>query len=291
MTADLDTLLTALYVFVDDQILPVERRRPGRPKQLTDAELVCLAVAQVMLDCPSQARWLRFCYCRLGKMFPYLPKQPGYCKRINAAGPLLDKTLHALATQVSVDSDAFRFIDATPVPCGTSRPTRQRSDLAGWANYGYCASHSRWYWGLKLYLVTTAHGMPVAWCLADPKLGEREVALELLGHARDHHLLPQVVVLIGDKGFSGHGFEVQAAELNVRFIRPDRRDETRRHGNLAGIRQLIGPSTTPPRDSCRWKDTAGEPPPGSTPASPSVYSPWPPPSGTTASPARRPPGP
>ena len=172
MPADLDTLLTALYVFVDDQILPPERRRPGRPKRLTDAELVCLAVAQVMLDCPSQADWLRFCYCRLGGMFPYLPKQPGHCKRINAAGPLLDKALHALAAQVSVDSDAFRFIDAMPVPCGTSRPTRQRSDLAGRATYGYCASHSRWYWGLKLYLVTTAHGMPATWRLADPKLGD-----------------------------------------------------------------------------------------------------------------------
>ena len=37
--------------------------------------------------------------------------------------------------------------------------------------------------GLKLYLVTTPDGMPVAWCLADPKLGEREVAGELLAHA------------------------------------------------------------------------------------------------------------
>ena len=46
-------------------------------------------------------------------------------------------------------------------------------------------------------------------------------------------------MLIGDEGVSGHGFEVQAAELNVRFILPDRRDETRRHGNLASIRQLI----------------------------------------------------
>ena len=66
-----------------------------------------------------------------------------------------------------------------------SRCTAQRSDLAGLAGYGYCASHSRWYWGLTLYLLTTAEGMPVAWCPANPKLGEREVAQELLAHARD----------------------------------------------------------------------------------------------------------
>ena len=65
------------------------------------------------------------------------------------------------------------------MPCGASRETVRRSELAGWAHYGYCAAHSRWYWGLKLYLITTPDGMPVAWCLADPKLGEREVAGEL----------------------------------------------------------------------------------------------------------------
>jgi hypothetical protein len=49
--------------------------------------------------------------------------------------------------------------------------------------YGYCAAHSRWYWGLKLYLLTTPDGMPTAWCLASPKTGEREIAAELLAHA------------------------------------------------------------------------------------------------------------
>jgi hypothetical protein len=39
--------------------------------------------------------------------------------------------------------------------------------------------------GLKPYLLTAAEGMPVAWCLASLKLGEREVAQELLGHAMD----------------------------------------------------------------------------------------------------------
>jgi hypothetical protein len=79
----------------------------------------------------------------------------------------------------------LRLLDATPVPCGTSRETVRRSELAGWAGYGSCASDSRWYWGLKLYLLAAPEGMPAARCLADPKLGERDVAAGRLAHARD----------------------------------------------------------------------------------------------------------
>jgi hypothetical protein len=93
--------------------------------------------------------------------------------------------------------------------------------------------------GVKLYLVTTAHGMPITWCLANPKLGEREVAIELLGQARDQHLLPSRCVLIGDKGFAGNDFRTQATGLGITFVRPDRKNEKHRFGNLGGIRQLI----------------------------------------------------
>ncbi|MEU5417578.1 IS982 family transposase, partial [Streptomyces clavifer] len=57
--------------------------------------------------------------------------------------------------------DNHWIADSTPVPCGMSRPTVQRSNLAGWAGYGYCASHSRFFWGLRLYLVCTPTGMPI----------------------------------------------------------------------------------------------------------------------------------
>jgi Transposase DDE domain len=239
VTTDLDTLLTALYVFCDDRVIPPEPRRPGRRKKLSDAELICLAVAQVLLGYPSHHHWLRFCYGRLGHLFPYLPHQPGYHKRLIAATPLILRATQLLATQVPTATDQLRLIDATPLPCGTSRETVKRSELAGWAGYGYCASHSRFYWGLKLYLVTTLDGMPIVWCLADPKLGEREVAAELLGHAHDLTALPAGVVLIGDKGFAGRDFERDMTALGITFVRPDRRDETRRHGNLALIRQRI----------------------------------------------------
>jgi hypothetical protein len=240
VTTDLDTLLTALYVLIDDHIIESGPRRPGGPKKLSDAELVCLAVAQVLLGARSEHHWLRMCYGRLGHLFPYLPHQPGYHKRLKAAAPLICKTTACLAALCPSFTDGLRLLDATPVPCGTSRQTVRRSELAGWANYGYCAAHSRWYWGLKLYLLTTPEGMPVAWCLADPKIGEREAAAELLAHARDLGALRDQMIVLADKGLAGREMERYAADqVKVLLVRPDRKDERRRFGNLAGMRQWI----------------------------------------------------
>ena len=240
MTPDLDTLLTALYVEIDDHVIPSGRRGPGQPKRLSDAELVCLAVAQVLLGARSEHHWLRMCYARLGHLFPYLPHQPGYHKRLKAAGPLLAAAMDHLARQSPSWHDQVRLIDATPVPCGTSRETVRRSELAGWAGYGYCAAHSRWYRGLKLYLITTPDGMPVAWCLASPKLGERDVAAGLLAHAGRTGALRPGLILIGDKGFAGRDFEdLVTARYGLALVRPGRRDETPRHGSIGWIRQWI----------------------------------------------------
>ncbi|BCJ51994.1 hypothetical protein Asp14428_34690 [Actinoplanes sp. NBRC 14428] len=145
MTQDLDTLLTALYVKIDDSIRTPRWR--GRPPRLTDSELVCLAVAQVLLGARSEARWIRYARIHLHGLFPYLPQRPGYNKRLRAALPLIKKVIRNLARDSDFWFDNHWIVDSTPIPCGMSRPTVQRSDLAGWAGYGYCASHSRFFWG------------------------------------------------------------------------------------------------------------------------------------------------
>lgn len=238
MTNNLDALLTALYVEIDDHVVPARGGRGRRPV-LSDAELLTLAVAQVLLGVDGEHRWIRFAYCRLGHLFPYLPKQPGYHKRLVAAAPLLAAAITHLAKVSPSWCDDLRLVDATPVPCGTSRETVKRSDLAGLAGYGYCAAHSRFYWGLKLYLLAGADGMPIVWCLADPKTGEREVCLDLLTIAVETGRLAPGTTVLADKGLAGRDIEQQIAALGVSLLRPDRRDEHPRHGNLGGARQWI----------------------------------------------------
>jgi hypothetical protein len=82
-------------------------------------------------------------------------------------------------------------------------------------------------------------GMPVAWCLANPTSGEREVAEGLLDRAARQQVLRPGLVVLADKGLAGRAFAQVVAELEAVLVRPDRADEPVRFGNLGGVRQWI----------------------------------------------------
>jgi hypothetical protein len=239
VTTDLNTLVTALYVKIDDEL--GGRRCLGRPPKLTDSELVCLAVAQALLGFTSEARWLRAVGSRLAGMFPYLPQRPGYNKRLRSAFPLVKRAIRMLAADTDFWLDNVWIADSTPVECGRSRPTTQRSQMAGWASYGYCRSHSRWFWGLRLYLVCAPSGMPILWALANPKLDEREVLAAMLDVEPELAADRPGLLLVADKGFRARWFETDLQWRGIQLLRPSMRSEPPRPGEhlLKSVRQLI----------------------------------------------------
>lgn len=233
MPAALDTLVCGLYVCIDDFLGP-RPRRAGRPPKLTDSELICLAVAQVLLGMPNDRQFLALAKWRLGHLFPELIDQSGYNRRLRALAPQISSCINYLAFVSPSFCDRLRLLDSTPVPCGQSRETVKRSELAGSAGYGYCRSHSRWFWGFRLYLITSGDGMPIGWELAAANVGERVVAAEMLDR------VPITgSTLIADKGFAGAEFEELVSRCGATFLRPDRKNEPHRNGSLGQVRQWI----------------------------------------------------
>jgi hypothetical protein len=230
---NLDALLTALYVHLDDDVIPStnQRRSPGRPRLLTDAELLCVAVAQVLLRCDDERRWLRLAPKLIGHLFPRLPCQSEYNRHLARLTPLMFTAIGWLARATPTWHDNLRLMDGTPVPCGASRTTVERSSLGEVCGYGRDASHHRFYWGSKLMLITTADGTVTAFSLAHPKeLDERKQALHLVTHQATGpepepgaDRVPMVVVC--DKGFAGAGIEKAMAEAGHVLVRPARKDE------------------------------------------------------------------
>jgi hypothetical protein len=228
--ADLDTLASALYVRTDDLLKAAPDRVPWRPSigftpQITDAELITLAVMQALLRFTSETRWLRYAHCHLRHLFPYLPQQSGYNRRLRRLAPTLEWLIGVLARDTSLWTDDVWVADSTPVECGRSRETARRSELAGYAEYGYCASHSRFFWGLRLHLLATLHGLPVGFALTGAKADERQVLLSIF--TADDRLLSDRhgQLLIADKNYYGHQFEHELDQAGLRLLRPTRKGE------------------------------------------------------------------
>jgi hypothetical protein len=232
MHADLDTLCTVVYCTADD-LLPEPKANARR--RTTDAEIVTLCVAQAIMGIPSDRRFLRVARDRLGHLFPELPNQAAYFKRRRRLAPLLQWFLVIFAQQSPGFYDDLLLIDSTPVECARSRETVLRSALADICDYGYCASHSRYFWGVRLHAIFAADGTPRAFSLTSPKRDEREVGLELLGHCQR----AGGEILLSDKGYAGKEFTSAVSALSAAHVRPKRKDECKEGPHLAPLRQRI----------------------------------------------------
>ncbi|HUG74230.1 MAG TPA: IS982 family transposase [Acidimicrobiia bacterium] len=243
MNPDLDTLATRLYVTIDDALVDHPEWAPERPAvgiapRLSDAELLTLAVIQALLGFSSEARFIRHAHTHLRPWFPYLPNRAGYNKRLRRCGQLLHHVIAYLARQCPSFTDDVWLVDSTPVECGRSRETAKRSDLVGWATYGYCRSHSRYFWGLRLHLITTPSGLPIAYALAGAKTDERDTALDMIALAG---LDRPGQTLIADKGYRRASFETELNDAGITLIRPALKSEPDRSGHrfLRAFRQII----------------------------------------------------
>jgi hypothetical protein len=243
---NIETLATALYVKIDDLLLAEPELAPWRPDgsppvTVSDSELLAMAVMSALLGFRSERRWLRYASARLRHLFPRQLGQSGYNKRLRKMTFLLMTAIRRLAMDTKLWSDDVWVVDSTPVQCGCSRETATRSDAAGWAQYGYCASHSRYFWGLRLHLVCTLHGLPVMFAVAGAKADEREVLLAML--QVDTALVSRRPgqTVIGDKNYFGRDFEKAIADSNLTLLRPVRKGEAPRAGKqlFKPLRQVI----------------------------------------------------
>jgi hypothetical protein len=233
MLADLDLLLIAVFCTADD-LLPA--RAANARRRITDAEVITLCIAQAMLGVRSDEQFLAVARHRLSHLFPRLPERSAFHKRrLRLSG-----TIEALIAEFARHSPGFYddllLVDSTPVECARSVETTRRSQLADAADYGYCASHSR-FWGFRLHALFAIDGTPRALALTSPKIDEKTVCLQLV--ARCERQPGQMLILIGDKNFRGKDFEADLAALDAKIMRPRRKDEPGRGPHLAPIRQRI----------------------------------------------------
>ena len=134
--------------------------------------------------------------------------------------------------------------------CARSRETVKRGGhssltdaLANAADYGYCASHSRYFYGFRLHALFAPDGTPRALALTSPKIDEKLVCLQMV--ARCERQPGVMLMLIGDKNFRGKEFEAELAELDASIHRPRRKDEKHQAASTTTASTLPTPALRP----------------------------------------------
>ena len=213
MTTDLNTLLTALYVKIDDWL--GRPPRTGRPAKLSDAELLTLAVAQALLGIRSEARWLRF-----------VPghRLQGGVRLFKEAEP--DDGLARLSA-----ADRGRPPNAPSWPDGPATATATATARRTPGSSGDYAC----IWSAR------QPGCRSPGPLATPKLDERQVLTAVLDHDPDLMAERPGLLIVADKGYVSAESDRWLAERRVRLLRPSYRNRTPHPDEhlLKPIRQLI----------------------------------------------------
>jgi len=210
MTASLETLVIAAYVFADALVIP----RSGPAGLTTDPELVALAVAQAAMGIPSDRQFLGLIDKQLPGWFPHLPHQSQFNRRLRRLTPYLSSVQLQLAELLA--EGRVRLADGTLISCANYPGCASKSGFAGDAGYGRCPSKSLWVWGMRLVLLCDRKGVPVGYDLVGPKTGEERQAV--LDRAAAH----PGSVLFCDGGFWGADYQRQMELIDVQLVTPNK---------------------------------------------------------------------
>jgi Transposase DDE domain len=210
MTASLETLVVAAYVFAQSLSIP----RPGPAGKITDGELIALAVAQAATGLVSDRQFLGLVDRLLPGWFPHLPDQTQYNRRLRRLAPYIC-TAQLMVAELIAEGQV-RLADGTLIACANYPGCASRSHMAGHASYGRCPSKSQFVWGMRLVLISDVKGVPVGYDLVGPKTGEeRESAWGLAqAHAGS--------ALFCDGGFWGAEYDRTMELIDVRLVTPDK---------------------------------------------------------------------
>jgi Transposase DDE domain len=209
MTASLDTLVIAAYVFADSFVIP----RSGPVGKISDAELIALSVAQAVIGVPSDRQFLGLVGRLLPGWFAHLPDQSQYNRRLRRLTPWITTTQLGVAELVA--TGRVRLVDGTLLSCANYAGCAQQSLFAGYAGYGYCPSKSQWSWGMRLVLMSDRNGVPVGYDLTPAGERDYEATYRL---AQAH----RGTTLFADKGLWGAEYERTLELIDIHLVTPDK---------------------------------------------------------------------
>ncbi len=239
---DLETLLTTLYVLVDDWYQTEGRHllkgKTGAKAQFSDSELLTLLLAHDFVPYPGETQYVAYMRANHLDLFPKLVDQSQYNRRGRALQAVVEALRQAWLGMLGGYTCECLLLDTKPVPVVGYKRSKTHSDFAGYAGYGQCAARKLHYFGFKLVLLSTCDGLPVVYDLVAANTDERLAAESVLYRVNDCDIL-------ADKGFLGADWQASIADetgncvLTPKRANPSQQNHPLLDAALGSLRERI----------------------------------------------------
>ncbi len=222
-----EDLFVHLYVLVDDAITDGAVAIPPRPGPVpacSDAEVLTIALARHLPARRSEAGWLAGVRRDRAHLFPRLPAQSEFNRRVRWLRGAFE-ALHArLAARCPEDSWQQTGTPALPVrhPSRVRGPDGRTGPAGLAAGFGRDAARAEWFYGFRLAVRADLGSRPVrGWGIVPAAVNERAVAGDLLDGVRPP------AGLLPDRGFAGRAFAARHSASGTAVVLA--RSRARRH--------------------------------------------------------------
>jgi hypothetical protein len=192
-------LLLVIYVIVDDWYLiegqTILQGKPGRNPDFSDSEMITQMLAQDYIPYPGENQYIGYIKANYPGLFPDLiTQQSQYNRRARNLRLLVEEMRRYWLKELGLLTQVDLLLDTKPIPVMGYKRSKKRSDFAGSADYGFCASRNMKYYGNKLVSLCTLEGIPIVYELVPANTDERLAAESVLYTLRGCRIY-------SDKGF------------------------------------------------------------------------------------------
>jgi hypothetical protein len=213
-------LIIIVFVLVDDWYQSEGHKlligKAGAKPEFTDSEMITLMLMQEFIPFPSETQYVGFIRANYLALFPKLVDQSQYNRRARSLRLLVEQLRRYWVVQKGWHLHSRYLLDTKPVPVLGYKRDKRRSDFAGNANYGKCASRNLHYFGYKLVTVTTLNGIPMVYDLVPANTDERAAAETIIDYLA-------WCDLFADKGFLGLKWQTSIFDQTNNLIWTPRR--------------------------------------------------------------------
>ena len=228
-------LLTIIFVLVDDWYQIHGRKllngKVGKKPVFKDSEVISLVLAHDFIPYPAETQYVEFIRANYLALFPKLVDQSQFNRRARALRLLVEQLRRFWIVQKGWHLQSCYLMDTKPVPVVGYKRLKSRSEFAGNANYGRCASRNLNYFGYKLVALSTLSGIPVAYELVPANLDERLAAEAVIDYLASCDIF-------ADKGFLGHEWQTSIFDQTNNLIWTPKRKNQRVQNSKALDRWL-----------------------------------------------------